>query len=311
MLYLELARPSPPCLYNKPEAFNLLLERNPDVNAHGRYGTPLQAAAYSGAKAVVRELLRRAADIKFSGQGRYGHSLQSAAIRAREDVVRFLIKQGADVGMKRWAVWNGASGRKRSVLEDIGRLPHAQGSQGKRARWAIQDRFASRLCGQHCKPLTSTVILTWCVLVEHGANINVKGGFYDAVADACAMNAHPSILRYLIKDGNIKPGTTGPRYGQAKSKAKRAAEETVSDAEAKSEVDERRGTETKKNTEAEDEAEDLEGPSMNIESIRTTTPPPHLQKRPRQHPRRQLLQQIRKATPRPLQAKVPHPNLNP
>ncbi|KAL8695828.1 MAG: hypothetical protein Q9224_003129, partial [Gallowayella concinna] len=88
------------CLYNCPEAFNLLLEHSPDINAHGSYGTPLQAAAYSGAKPLVRELLRRGADLKASGQGRYGHSLQSAAIRAREDVVRFLIKHGADVRVR-------------------------------------------------------------------------------------------------------------------------------------------------------------------------------------------------------------------
>lgn len=45
------------CLCNKPEAFYLLLDHNPDVNAHGRYGTPPQGAAYSGAKPLIRELL--------------------------------------------------------------------------------------------------------------------------------------------------------------------------------------------------------------------------------------------------------------
>lgn len=278
------------CLHNKPEAFDLLLEHNPDVNAHGRYGTPLQAAAYSGAKPLVRELLRRGADIKVSGQGRYGHALQSAAIRAREDVVRFLIKHGADVRVKGGrfgTVLQAASvGCSKALVDFLIHKGADVNERGGRYKTALQAACAA---GNKKVVLTlleqkadvnitggryGSALQAACVygdltvvrmLVEHGADIDVKGGFYDAVADACALNAHPSILRYLVKEGSIKPGTTGRRYGQAKSKVRRAAEKTISDAEAELEVTKPRGE--MHSNETEDDAEGLQDHLMNIESI--------------------------------------------
>lgn len=57
------------CLYSRREAFNILIEHNADINAHGPYGTPLQAAAYSGDKPLVRALLHRGADLRVCNQG--------------------------------------------------------------------------------------------------------------------------------------------------------------------------------------------------------------------------------------------------
>ncbi|KAL8919044.1 MAG: hypothetical protein Q9208_007010 [Pyrenodesmia sp. 3 TL-2023] len=103
------------------------------------------------------------------------------------------------------------------------------------------------------------------MLVEHAADIDVKGGFYDPVADACALNAHRSILRYLMKEGKMRLGTSGRRYGQAKLKVQRAAEKTITDATTELKMEEQLGKVIHKNV-AEDEAEDLQEQFMDTDS---------------------------------------------
>ncbi|KAL8831739.1 MAG: hypothetical protein Q9170_005169 [Blastenia crenularia] len=242
-------------LYNKPEAFNLLLEHNPDVNARGRYGTPLQAAAYSGAKPLVRELLHRGADIKVSGQGRYGHSLQSAAIRAREDVVRYLIKHGADVRVKGGrfgTVLQAASVRCSKELVNF--LIHKGASvdeQGGRYKTALQAACAAgnkdvvlTLLEQKANVNTTgglygSALQAACVygdldvvrmLVEHGADVDFQGGFFDSAIDAAALNNRTSILHYLIKQAGATQMTAGRRHNHANTSEFEEADRKIYDA---------------------------------------------------------------------------------
>ncbi|KAL8748526.1 MAG: hypothetical protein Q9184_007241 [Pyrenodesmia sp. 2 TL-2023] len=186
-----------------------------------------------------------------------GTVLQAASIRCSKALVDFLIHKGANVNERgvryRTALQAAcAAGNKEVVLTlleqkaDV-KIPGGRYGSALQAACVYGDLNVVRM------------------LVEHGADIDVEGGFYDVVADACALNAHPSILRYLIKEGNIRPGATGRRYGQARSKVQRAAEKTISDAEAESEVAKPRGE--MHSNESEDDAEDLQEPFINIESI--------------------------------------------
>lgn len=283
------------CLCNRPDAFNLLLEHNVDVNAHGRYGTPLQAAAYSGAKPLVRELLHRGADIKVGGQGRYGHSLQSAAIRVREDVVRFLVRHGADVRIKGGrfgTVLQAASVRCSKELVDF--LIHKGAKvdeQGGRYKTALQAACAAgnkevvltlleqkanvNITGGHY----GSALQAACaygdldivrMLVEHGADVNFQGGFYDSAVDAAAINKRFSILRYLINGAGVAQTTASRRHNHAKTPRLERADSQFYYAY---EEDESQPTTTLSNVdrapmkgEADEEAADEEAP-MNIESI--------------------------------------------
>ena len=232
------------CLYNRPEVFKLLLEHSPDINAHGIYGTPLQAAAYSGAKALVRDLLHRGADIKASKQGRYGHSLQSAAIRAREDVVRLLVKHGADVRVKGGrfgTVLQAAAVRCSKELVDF--LIHKGANvdaQGGRYKTALQAACAARnkevvltLLEQKANVNITggrygSALQAACVygdldivrmLVEHGADAHVRGGYYDSAVDAAALRGHVDVLRYLIKEVGLAQTTANRRHNHANNNA--------------------------------------------------------------------------------------------
>lgn len=243
------------CLANKPEAFKVLLDHAPDVNAHGRYGTPLQGAAYSGAKPMVRELLLRGVDIKVYGQGRYGHSLQSAAIRAREDVVRFLIKRGADCrvrGGRFGTILQAASVRCSKALVDflIRKGANVDG-RGGRYKTALQAACAA---GNKAVVLTllehkanvninggryGSALQAACafgdltvvkMLVQHGADVNFQGGFYGSAVDAAALNNRVSILRYLLNEAGVPPTAASRRHNHANVKMLNEADKKIQSA---------------------------------------------------------------------------------
>ncbi|KAL8721231.1 MAG: hypothetical protein Q9225_002043 [Loekoesia sp. 1 TL-2023] len=277
------------CLWNRPEAFNLLLEHNIDVNAHGRYGTPLQAAAYVGAKPLLRELLHRGADIKVSRQGRYGHSLQSAGIGAREDIVRFLIKHGADVRVKGGrfgTVLQAASVRGSKELVDF--LIHKGANvdeQGGRYKTALQAACAAgnkevvlTLLEQKANVnitggIYGSALQAACaygdvdvvrMLVEHGADVSVQGGYYDSAVDAAALHGRTSVLRYLIKEAGAAQTTASRRHNHANTEEFERADRNIYD--AYEEVPTVDGPARPEDNKARDD-EGLQEAPMNIESI--------------------------------------------
>ncbi|KAL8801160.1 MAG: hypothetical protein Q9182_004665 [Xanthomendoza sp. 2 TL-2023] len=285
------------CLYNCQEAFNLLLDHNPNINAHGPYGTPLQAAAYSGAKPLVRELLHRGADLKVSGQGRYGHSLQSAAIRAREDVVRFLIKHGADVRVKGGrfgTVLQAASIRCSKALVDF--LLHKGcnvDEEGGRYNTALQAACAA---GNKSVVLTlleqkanvnitggrfGSALQAACVfgdlnivrmLIEHGARVDVERGYYSSAVDGAACHGRIDVLRYLIKEAGAAQTTANRRHNHLNQQWFDRADRMIYNAFEEPEAPVERSAETCDGEDADDdemqaEAVEAQEPPMNIESI--------------------------------------------
>ncbi|KAL9606529.1 MAG: hypothetical protein Q9179_000315 [Wetmoreana sp. 5 TL-2023] len=247
---LELA-----CVCARMEAFNLLLEHNPDINGHGRHGTPLQAAAFGGAKPIVKELLHRRADIKTSGLGPYGDCLQAAAIQAKEDIVRFLIKRGANVRVKGGrfgSVLQAASVRCSKTLVDF--LIHKGANideQGGRYKIALQAACAA---GNKAVVLTlleqkanvnifggryGSALQAACVrgdvdvvrmLVEHGADIESKGGYYGSAIDAAALHGRTAILRYLIKEAGAAQTTASRRHNHNNARWFEWADKKIYDA---------------------------------------------------------------------------------
>ncbi|KAI4109132.1 MAG: hypothetical protein LQ339_001938, partial [Xanthoria mediterranea] len=286
------------CLHNRLEPFNILLEHDPDVNAHGPYGTPLQAAAYSGAKPLVRKLLRRGADLTVCGQGRYGHSLQSAAIRAGEGVVRFLIKHGADVRVKGgWfgTVLQAASIRCSKALVDfLLRKGCPIDERGGRYRTALQAACAARN-----RPVVMTLLehkanvnivggrfgsalQAACVagdldivrmLVERGADIDGGTGYYGSPVDGAACHGNISVLRYLIKGAGSTRTTASRRHNHLNSQRFDWADKNIVDAlndeksEAKPSAGAPDGHGEEDGEAGEDEIPDFDGPPMNVDSI--------------------------------------------
>lgn len=286
------------CLYNHLEPFNILIEHDPDVNAHGPYGTPLQAAAYSGAKPLVRKLLRRGADLTVCGQGRYGHSLQSAAIRAREGIVRFLIKHGADVRVKGGrfgTVLQAASIRCSKALVDLLLRKGCQiDERGGRYTTALQ-----AACAACNRPVVMTLLehkanvniaggrfgsalQAACVagdldivrmLVERGADIDGGKGYYGSPVDGAACHGNVSILRYLIKEAGATRMTVNRRHNHLNSQRFDRADKNIPNAlnDDKPEARPSAGApdvHREENGEGgEDEIPDFDDPPMNVDSI--------------------------------------------
>lgn len=282
---LELA-----CFCAKPDAFNLLLEKAPDFNAVGRYGTLLQAAACAGAKSFIRDLLHRGADVNANGQGPYGNSLQSAAIRGKEDVVRFLIKRGADIRVKGGqfgTVLQAASIRCSKGL--VGFLIHKGANvdeQGGRYRTALQ-----AACAAGNKPVVLTLLeqkanvnitggrygsalQAACLqgslevvrmLVEHGANVESRGGYYESAIDATALHGRTKILQYLVKEAGAARTTASRRHKHNNTRWLERADKNI---HAAFEAPESSVESTKRNPRiAQDETGVEEEATMNIESI--------------------------------------------
>ncbi|MCJ1479376.1 hypothetical protein MMC13_008061 [Lambiella insularis] len=78
------------------EIVQLLLDAGADPNLHcGKYGLPLQTAAYWGRTAVVRLLLDAGADVK-ARSSPYGTALIAAAFRGCTEIVSMLLAVGAN-----------------------------------------------------------------------------------------------------------------------------------------------------------------------------------------------------------------------
>ncbi|KAL9611237.1 MAG: hypothetical protein Q9167_004120 [Letrouitia subvulpina] len=217
------------CLFQHDDVFKLLLEHGCDVNAHGKYGTPLQAAAYRGKKSMVRDLLHRGADIKVSNQGRYGHALQAAAIRGHDESVRFLVKHGADVNVR--GGWFGTvlqAASARCPKETIEFLIHRGANvneKGGRYQTALQAAAVAgrkdvvRTLLEHKADVNirggkyGSALQAACVygnllivrmLVEHGADVSAQGGFYGSAIDAAALTQRNEIVQYLVHEAGVK-----------------------------------------------------------------------------------------------------------
>jgi hypothetical protein len=70
---------------------------SPEVNMQcGKYGNPLQAAAYEGHREIVQLLLSAGASVNARG-GLFGNALQAASVRGNREIVHLLLGAGADV----------------------------------------------------------------------------------------------------------------------------------------------------------------------------------------------------------------------
>ena len=83
------------------ETIKYLLGCGMDINTSGgSFGSPLQAAAYSGHTDSVRLLLDHGADVDLLNlKSGYGNALQAAAARGHQDVVNMLLDHGANANL--------------------------------------------------------------------------------------------------------------------------------------------------------------------------------------------------------------------
>ncbi|KAJ3886736.1 ankyrin repeat-containing domain protein [Lentinula edodes] len=179
----------------------LLLEKGADVNAQGgEYGNALQAAAYGKNEAIVKLLLENGADVNAQG-GEYGNALQAAVLKENEAIVNLLLEKGADVNVQGGEYENALQAAVLKENEAIVNLLLEKGAdvnvQGGKYGNALQ--AAAHLGNEAIVKL----------LLEEGADVNVQGGKYENALQAAAHLGNEAIVKLLLEEGadvNVQGG---------------------------------------------------------------------------------------------------------
>ena len=232
---------------NQLTVVQLLLDNDADVNlVGGDYGSALQASSSRGYVSVVEVLLRHGADVNIAG-GMYGSALQAASMSGSDSIVQVLLDHGADVNMCGGTYGSAliaasAFGGHLSAVQLL--LKHGADVNfkpgGEKCGSALHE--ASRYAGYEKtsrltldvpalqreevdfarRPASATdADLIVQVLLEHGADVNMRGGEYGTALQAASQCGHRPTVQRLLDHGaevNIKGGKYGSALNAAASR---------------------------------------------------------------------------------------------
>jgi ankyrin repeat protein len=225
----------------------LLIAYGADVNAQGGlWGTALQAAVTEEKPdpedaAVIRLLIKHGADVNIRG-GKYGSALQAAVHLKRGNRARLLVQAGASMDVdEEYAELLPkvlASGYERMVQRLIEKGSDANATGGRYGTAlqaaAVNDArrliklLGGRLIGS--RPIhgvsEKSHLRVVPLLVEKGAKVNVRGGYYGTALQATAYAGSAEVVRYLVMNG-ANVNTEGGRYGTALQAAARCGHEVI------------------------------------------------------------------------------------
>ncbi|KAJ7863215.1 ankyrin repeat-containing domain protein [Mycena leptocephala] len=180
------------------EGVQHLLANRADVNFLGPLGSPLMVALLCGHLEIGCLLLKSGADVNLEG-GRYGSALTVASYVGKLETVRFLLDRGADVNLK---------GGNMAV------------------HWQPPPVVASWRPGEYGSALAAAAasysgkLETVRLLLDRGADVNLKGGKYGSALAAVSYWGHLEIVRLLLDRGadvNLKGGEYGSALAAASS----------------------------------------------------------------------------------------------
>ncbi|KAJ7706659.1 ankyrin repeat-containing domain protein [Mycena rosella] len=217
----------------------MLVENGADVNAHADVGTALYRASYEGHLESARLLIQNSAEINIRG-GQYHTPLLAASNCGHSEMIRLLVENGADTNVHAgagtalyWASYNGhlesarlliqhsakvnieggkcytalgAASRKQHpdlvrLLLEKGADINAEGDHGPPLLWA---------CSGPSSPAQEEVV---SLLIEHGANVNIVGGWLGGTAlHEASTRSNEAVVRLLITNGadvNLQGGGYG------------------------------------------------------------------------------------------------------
>ncbi|KAH0531339.1 hypothetical protein TsFJ059_000184 [Trichoderma semiorbis] len=214
------------------EIVRCLLQQEANVNAEGgKHGTALIAACESYQDVeLVRLLLEHSADVNAEG-GRYGTALAAACNSGKSNLVRLLIEYGANIHHRDYAAWSAAAQRNlrwdngietlKILLHEVKDINHVRGGltaalNSTLELWNINSKEQEQIWHEK---------FSW--LLEHGADVNAKGGKYGfALQTACAkdskslyvgnFNAASGATKFLLEQfPNINVNAQGGVFGSA------------------------------------------------------------------------------------------------
>ncbi|KAJ6494525.1 ankyrin repeat-containing domain protein [Mycena sanguinolenta] len=190
----------------------LLLEHGADPRIlGGDHGSALHAAAHAGEEGIVRLLIERGADVNTLA-GEYGTALQVAACEGKENVVELLLQHGAEV--------NAVGGKYGTALQAavVEEWVTFKGSSSREEEEEAEEQDTGSSVRQSI--VTS--------LIQHGADVNIRGGVYETALQAAAYAGNEAVVILLIESG-AEVNADGGEYGSALQAARAGDRESLVD----------------------------------------------------------------------------------
>lgn len=216
------------CYAGQKTTVQVLLKRGIDINIEGgTFGNALQAASSRGHRELVKLLLDHCANVHAKG-GFYTHSLQAASNGGHTEIVKLLLGRGADInadggllgGAFSSASNNGHEETVKLLLEEKADVNAQGGLWGNALQAASKKGFAKT--SRHGETYWSVVGIAKPegtyenivkLLLDAGANVNARGGYFGTAIQAALFFGHKEIIQILLDRGAETNAKDEPETG--------------------------------------------------------------------------------------------------
>ncbi|KAJ7291476.1 hypothetical protein C8J57DRAFT_1491957 [Mycena rebaudengoi] len=177
-----------------PGVVRLLIKHGANVNAAGGYyGNALHAAAAIGHVSVVQELIANGIAVNTGGR-HYSSALTAALQTGHEGISALLIENGAVV--------HDANALQVALKKGHNTVAQLLIKKGADAQRSLQDASA----------IGDIAVVQF--LMEHGADVNLQGGFFRSALQAALANGRAEVVQLLLEHG-ADVNLLGGHYGTA------------------------------------------------------------------------------------------------
>ncbi|KAK7022681.1 ankyrin repeat-containing domain protein [Favolaschia claudopus] len=201
----------------------MLLDAGADVNlVGGYYGTALQTAAYVESESIVQMLLDNGADMNILG-GEYGTALQAAAYVNSGSIVNILLEKGADMNILggeygtalqaaiAWVGLESDSTTDSDTTADSDSTtdypaesdPIAESDCTSGSGSSVESDSTAELGYTAGSGSSAGVDSIVKLLLDAGADVNMRGGKYGSALKAAKVLGQQTILQMLLEAGAI------------------------------------------------------------------------------------------------------------
>ncbi|KAJ5605614.1 hypothetical protein N7510_008395 [Penicillium lagena] len=210
------------------EVVQILLDQGADVNAKGGYyGNALYAASDRGYNELVKILLDQGANANAQG-GEDGNALHTASAKGHKEVVQLLLNHGANVNALGGYYSNALQAALAKDHKEVAQilLDHGADVNAKGGSMAMHSKPHPLQATKRWSKYFSIKVPTYDnalqaassaghkyvvqILLDHGADVNAKGGFYGSAVRAASAWYHKEVVRMLLDHGAIT-STKPPR----------------------------------------------------------------------------------------------------
>ncbi|KFY22657.1 hypothetical protein V493_06435 [Pseudogymnoascus sp. VKM F-4281 (FW-2241)] len=188
---------------NLPNLLLIFIQNKGNINAAGKRGSPLQLAAKNGHLTIAQHLIAAGADIEFPPSKYEPTAFISALSRSYPDVAQVLLGNGAS----------------NDILDASSRTPLSHtAAQGDMAAMNKLLKLDDNMNIERRSALETAVmaenVQILQLLLQSGANVNFKCGYYGNPLQAAAYTGRRQIVQLLLQSG-ADANSVGGHFGNA------------------------------------------------------------------------------------------------